>query len=855
MNLHYNIIMTMKHQVLGILAHVDAGKTTLSESFLYASQTIRTKGRVDHQNTYLDYDRQERDRGITIYSKQARFQWKECRFILIDTPGHIDFSSEMEKTLQVLDIAVLVINGCDGVQSHTETIWKLLDYYQIPVFVFVNKMDISHKGKKNLLDDLKKLDERIVDVTDSLDEIKEMIAMMNDEKLNRFMNQELDEEDIREGILSRSAIPCIFGSALKEQKVTLLLDWLATFTIQKKYPSEFGGKVFKITHEDKQRWVHLKITGGNLCVKDKVGVDKIDQIRLYSGERYESVQSAKAGEIVSVSGLDHVKIFDGVGNEKHQSLPMLESYMEYRMLLPKDCDALSMMKKLTSLIEEEPQMHIRYDEIRKDIHLQLMGEVQIEILKKVILERFGVAVEFDEGTILYKETITSEVEGIGHFEPLRHYAEVHLFMEPLPRNSGLIFDNKCSEEMLAGNWQRLILHHLQEKKHVGVLSGSLITDMKITLISGKGHLKHTEGGDFREAALRAVRQGLRSTKCILLEPYFSYTLVLPANYLSRAIYDIESRQGTFSIEENQEDFCVLTGKAPVRTFRNYQFDVLNYTKGQGRLSFFLSGYEPCKDEEIIQEIGYDCERDTENPCGSIFCKNGAGFYVPYDQVEQYMHIKKIKNKSAGYESYVRHKIDDEEVLRVYERTYGAAKTRLPKRTDISEEKVEIKENKTLKKCLLIDGYNVIHAWEDLASIAADHLDAARDRLIDIMSSYQGYQKCLLILVFDAYKVKGQMGSMFYNGSIYITYTKTAQTADSYIEKATHELKNDYSVSVVTSDALEQLIISGQGAMRISAREFEKEVMFSFKRNMQEYENKMSKSGHRMLENLRKLNDL
>ncbi|WP_365936216.1 translation factor GTPase family protein [uncultured Traorella sp.] len=852
---YYNV--HMNHQVIGILAHVDAGKTTLSESLLYLTGAIRKKGRVDHQDAFLDYDPQERDRGITIFSKQARFSWKNTRFTLIDTPGHVDFSSEMERSLSVLDAAILVINGCDGGQSHTETIWRILMHYQRPVFIFVNKMDISYLTKEKLMEDLHRLDMRITDVTLSMEEAVEQMATSSDEMLQKYMAHEIDDTDIQQEIVSLHLFGCVFGSALKGDQVERLLDILDAYTIKKTYPRQFGARVFKITHEDHKKWVHMKITGGSLKVKEKINDEKADQIRLYSGDRFESVQSVDAGEICAVSGLNSLQIYDSLGYEKTSHAPLLTSYMKYRLLLPKACDVVGMVRNLKMLSEEDPQLMVSYDEESKQIYLQVMGEVQIEILKNLIFERFSVPVEFDQGSVIFKETITEAVEGVGHFEPLRHYAEVHLLLEPLKRGEGLVFENRCSEDVLAKNWQRLIMTHLEEKVHRGVLSGSAITDMKITLLTGKAHPKHTEGGDFREATYRAVRQGLRSTTCLLLEPYYAFRLMLPAHVLSRAIFDIEKMHGTFQVEDNQGEMSVLSGKAPVRLMRNYQLEVLNYTKGRGKLICSLAGYEECVDQdEVVASIGYDCDRDTENPCGSVFCRNGAGFFVPYDKVEEYMHIKKVFRSDADkYRPYQPRKVDEEEVLRVYERTYGKVETRLyrPSNRRDDEEKIDIKKE-VKKACLLVDGYNIIHAWEELALLAKDNLDAARSRLIDLLSSYQGYRKCLLILVFDAYKVKDNIGSMTYNGSIYIVYTKTAQTADAYIEKATHEMSQDYLVQVATSDSLEQLIISGQRALRISAREFEKEVAYVCETGLKEYESKQGRSGHRMLEGLRKVNE-
>lgn len=846
----------MNHYVIGILAHVDAGKTTLSESLLYLSKAIRKKGRVDHQDAYLDYDSQERDRGITIFSKQARFSWKNTDFTLIDTPGHVDFSGEMERSLSVLDAAVLVVNGCDGVQSHTETIWKLLKHYHLPVIVFVNKMDISYVSKKELAKNLHRLDEKIIDVSSGMEQLYEQIAMVNDEMLEKYINHEMNLMDIREAVSSREVFPCIFGSALKEEGVEQLLDLLAKTIKEKTYPQLFGARVYKITHDENQKkWVHLKITGGQLNVKDKLGEDKVDQIRLYSGEKYENVQMVKAGEVCSVSGLNQAQIYDGFGFETQASLAQLTSFMKYRMILPKDCDTQQMLKNLKTLSEEDPLLRISYEEELKEIHVQLMGEVQIDILKNIILKRFHVPVEFDQGSVVFMETICESVEGVGHFEPLRHYAEVHLLLEPQKRGSGLVFENQCSEDQLSGNWQRLIMTHLTEKTHKGVLSGSPITDMKITLIAGKAHNKHTEGGDFRQATYRAVRQGLRKTKCMLLEPYYSFTLMIPANVLSKAIFDLEQRHGTFEIKDHDNNMCVLIGKAPIRYLQDYQLEVMSYTKGAGRLSCTICGYEPCvNQDEVIEQIGYDCDADLQNPCGSVFCQHGSGFYVPYDAVEDYMHIKNIKKSSSSYEIHQRRKIDEKELQAVYDRTLGPVKTRIYQKPKEDIELTPIRKMVVKKQCLLVDGYNIIHSWKSLSQLASVNLDAARDRLIDLLSSYQGYKNCLLILVFDAYKIKDNAGSKWYNGSIHIVYTKTAQSADTYIEATTHELSKDYQISVATSDSLEQLIIMGQGARRISAREFEKEVDYQNKTSFKEYESRQSKMYHQQMEKIRKLNE-
>ena len=848
----------MKKTVIGIVAHVDAGKTTLSESILFKTNTIRKKGRVDHKDTHLDFDNQEKDRGITIFSKQARFNWLDTQFTLIDTPGHVDFSSEMERSLQVLDCAILVINGCDGIQSHTETIWKLLKHYQIPTIVYVNKMDISYLTKEQLLQDLHKLDSTIVDVTDSFDELYDTVATNSEELLEKVLSQTITTEDIQQEFQQLHVYPCIFGSALKELHVDTLLNLLNDLTIQKVYPQTFGAKVYKVSHEDNKRWVHLKITGGSLKAKEIINEEKIDQIRLYSMDKYETVTEVMAGDICSVSGLS-LQANDALGYETNNTT-QLSSYMKYRMVLPKECDVQTMLKNLQILCDEDPELKVSFDDDVKEIHLQLMGEVQIEILKNIIKQRFNVEVDFDHGSVVFMETITEAVEGVGHFEPLRHYAEVHVVLEPLERGSGLIFDTKCDEDRLAKNWQRLILTHLQEKKHKGVLTGSPITDMKITLVSGKAHIKHTEGGDFRQATYRAVRHGLRTTKSILLEPYYQYKLVVPSAYMSKAIFDIEQKSGTFTIEENENDLCILTGRAPVRKLSNYQMEVLNYTKGLGKLTCTLDGYDTCIDaEEVIEAMRYDCDNDAENPCGSVFCEGGAGFYVPYNEVEQYMHLKLTYTRqeperiaSAQPRKY---SISDEELKRVVSRIHGPERPKKyvePKKVK-AVEKTNTKPVVAKKNCVLVDGYNIIHSWEELKELANKQLDAARDKLIDILSSYQAYKKCLLIVVFDAYKVQSHVGSTHFNGNIHIVFTKTAQTADEYIEKTAHELSKDYNIRVATSDGLEQLIVLGQGGTRISAREFEREIQYLHTTNVKEYQNKQT-GGHYPLQDLRKLNE-
>lgn len=849
----------MKKIVLGILAHVDAGKTTLTESMLYLSKTIRHLGRVDHGDAFLDYNSQERDRGITIFSKQAIFNWNDCQITLIDTPGHVDFSTEMERTLQVLDYAILVISGIDGIQNHSETIWKLLKHYHVPTFIFINKMDSIYANKDKLLNDLKdQFDVNCFDFENLDENFYETIALNNEKLLDYYLeHQTLTKEMIIDEIYQRNLFPCFFGSALKIEGIDTFLNEFTNYVKEKQYPKQFQARVFKITH-DKQgnKLTHLKITGGSLKVKEQVGNEKVDQIRIYSGDKYQLVNEVYAGDICAVKGFKNFEISQGLGNESTVNTPILSPYMDYRIILPENCNQHEALEKLLLLSKEDPQLHINYNNQSKEIHVELMGEIQVEILKNIISERFNLDVEFDHGNIIYKETILEPVEGVGHFEPLRHYAEVHLLLEPDKPGSGLEFAVDCKENVLATSYQRLVLSHLKEKEHIGVLTGSLITDMKITLISGRAHLKHTEGGDFREATYRALRQGLKATKSILLEPYFKFSLEIPVEYLSRAIYDIETMNGTFKLSKEQDEMAYLTGKAPVSKMQNYQSEVISYTKGKGRITLQIDGYYPCTNqEEIISKINYDSESDLENPTGSVFCSHGAGFNVKWDEVENYMHIPyqfkpKNENKEKKLEKTT-YSNEDEELENIFIRTYGPIKqhqTTTPAKKIISN-----KTYKYMPECLLVDGYNIIHSWPELKELAKDNLDAARTRLIDIMCNYQGYKKCILILVFDAYKVKNNLGSSYKYHNIYIVYTKEAQTADMYIERTTHELASKYNITVATSDALEQLIVLGQGGKRISSRELRLEVERLDKEKLEEYRRKQAKGYNYLLEDIKNYN--
>lgn len=849
----------MKKIVLGILAHVDAGKTTLTERMLYLSKTIRHLGRVDHGDAFLDYNSQERDRGITIFSKQAIFNWNDCQITLIDTPGHVDFSTEMERTLQVLDYAILVISGIDGIQNHSETIWKLLKHYHVPTFIFINKMDSIYANKDKLLNDLKdQFDENCFDFENLDENFYETIALNNEKLLDYYLeHQTLTKEMIIDEIYQRNLFPCFFGSALKIEGIDTFLNEFTNYVKEKQYPKQFQARVFKITH-DKQgnKLTHLKITGGSLKVKEQVGNEKVDQIRIYSGDKYQLVNEVYAGDICAIKGFKNFEISQGLGNESTVNTPILTPYMDYRIILPENCNQHEALEKLLLLSKEDPQLHINYNNQSKEIHVELMGEIQVEILKNIISERFNLDVEFDHGNIIYKETILEPVEGVGHFEPLRHYAEVHLLLEPGKPGSGLEFAVDCKENVLATSYQRLVLSHLKEKEHIGVLTGSLITDMKITLISGRAHLKHTEGGDFREATYRALRQGLKATKSILLEPYFKFSLEIPVEYLSRAIYDIETMNGTFKLSKEQDEMAYLTGKAPVSKMQNYQSEVISYTKGKGRITLQIDGYYPCTNqEEIISKINYDSESDLENPTGSVFCSHGAGFNVKWDEVENYMHIPyQFKPKNENKEKKIEkttYSNEDEELENIFIRTYGPIKqhqTTTPAKKIISNTTY-----KYMPECLLVDGYNIIHSWPELKELAKDNLDAARTRLIDIMCNYQGYKKCILILVFDAYKVKNNLGSSYKYHNIYIVYTKEAQTADMYIERTTHELASKYNITVATSDALEQLIVLGQGGKRISSRELRLEVERLDKEKLEEYRRKQAKGYNYLLEDIKNYN--
>ena len=841
----------MKKITIGILAHVDAGKTTLSEAFLYLTGKIRKLGRVDHQDSFLDNFLLERNRGITIFSKQANFTVGDTEFTLVDTPGHVDFSAETERTLKILDYAVLVISGADGVQGHTKTLWKLLSVYKIPTFLFVNKMDQDGTDREKLLAGIQK---ELSDNCVPFDQEKggdwyESLAMSDEDALEEFLEEGvISGERIQRLIADREVFPVYFGSALKLEGVEDFLSQMNQLMVAQDYPDDFSARVYKISRDDQgTRLTHIKMTGGSLAVKSVFeSGEKIDQIRIYNGQKYELVQEVEAGQVCAVTGPNETYAGQGLGKEQDSKAPVLEPIFSYEIILPEGSDVSKALGYFRQLEEEEPELHISWNPTTQEISAQLMGEVQTEILKNMVEERFGLAIDFGPGRVMYKETIKEPVIGVGHYEPLRHYAEVHLRMEPLPAGSGLVFDTDCSEDTLSRNWQRLILTHLGEKEHLGVLTGSPITDMKITLIAGRAHQKHTEGGDFRQATYRAVRQGLKKAESLLLEPWLKFELEVPAGMIGRAMTDIGSLSGTFESPEIMEDQGVLRGEAPASTLMPYQTEVWSYTKGRGRIRLSNAGYRPCHNaEEVLAGIEYDSERDLDNPTGSVFCAHGAGYLVPWDQVEDKMHIKDVKEitepinlpeRRTTRREHVNAFGDDAELLAIMEREFGKSKERQDRysgyrKQTFSDQKPKAKPLYSRKKksenkeqYLLVDGYNVIFAWDDLRELSERSIDAARSKLIDILCNYQGYVGCTLICVFDAYKVKGNPGEIYKDRNIYVVYTKEAETADSYIEKTTHQIAKENHVTVATSDGLEQVIVMGNGAYRISSRDFEQEVL-------------------------------
>lgn len=831
----------MKKITIGILAHVDAGKTTLSEALLYKSGTIRKFGRVDHKDAFLDNNNIERERGITVFSKQAQISLPDINITLLDTPGHVDFSAETERVLSVVDYTILVINASEGVQGHTDTIWNLLESYNVPVFIFVNKTDTPDFNKENILFELKnKISNNCVDFTNTgSEEFKENIAFSDEKLLEKYSESlKITKDDIKESIFKRKIIPCYFGSALKLKGIDEFLEGIEKYTIEKKYPVDNGARVFKIKRDDQgNRLTFLKVTGGALNVKQSLnftsGTEKINQIRIYSGSSYKAIEVAEAGTVCAVTGPISTYAGEGAGFEKDTYKFILQPVLNYKMILPDDTNIYDMFDKMKTLEEEEPSLHIVFG--NKDIHVRLMGEIQTEILKTLILERFNINVEFSDGNILYKETISDISEGVGHYEPLRHYAEVHLLIEPCECD-GITFESKCSEDILDKNWQRLIRTHIFEKEHKGILTGSPITGIKITLVSGKAHIKHTEGGDFRQATYRAIRNGLAKNKSVLLEPYYNFKIEVPKENIGRLMSDIQTRYGTFSQPQTITDTAVISGEIPASTMQGYITEFNSYTKGKGKISFNVCGYKSCHNsEEIIENTKYDFDSDLENSADSIFCSHGNAFLVKWYDVENYMHIdsfikpEKSNQESDDYFDYFQHKATEKELEEIFNREFGKNRNK----SKIYERKEHGKissldgyvynEKKALKECILVDGYNVIHAWKELNDISVSNFGAARDRLLEILSNYQAYRKCLLIVVFDAYKVKGGKGSKSKYDNIYVVFTKEAETADMYIEKTTHEISKNYRVRVATSDGLEQIIILGRGAARISAREFEKEV--------------------------------
>lgn len=887
-----------KHICTALLAHVDAGKTTLAEAILYLTGGIRKLGRVDHQDAFLDNFAMERARGITIFSKQAEVMLDDMEMTLIDTPGHVDFSAEMERTLQILDYAVLLISGAEGVQSHVETLWRLLKKYEIPTFLFINKMDQQGTDRTSLLLELqKKLDEHCIDFSAAEDplmdgETAEAIALCEESLLEQYLETgEIRKEDAARMIARRKIFPCYFGSALKLQGVQELLDALRVYSVQKNYPEEFAARVYKISRDEQgNRLTHMKITGGSLKVKavlrggdgEDAWEEKVNQIRVCSGSSFRAVNEAQAGMVCAVTGLNHTKAGEGLGTECGVHLPVLEPVLSYQIRIPEDCDVHQTYRKFLQLEEEEPELHITWNKELGEIYAQLMGEVQTEVLKNMISERFGIAVEFGAGSIVYKETIVKPVIGIGHFEPLRHYAEVHLLMEPGEPGSGLQFETACSEDVLDRNWQRLILTHLAEKQHIGVLTGSEITDMKITLIAGRAHQKHTEGGDFRQATYRALRQGLRSAENVLLEPVYEFRLELPLDCAGRAMTDIQKMHGSFSPMEIEGENAVLKGTAPVVTMRGYQTELISYTKGKGRMMCSVSSYQPCHNaEEVIEARGYDPEGDLENPTGSVFCAHGAGFVVDWDLVPEYAHLdtggvpgKKNKGGRQGMtENGITPRTDvpagptsrydrsnltitNDELEEIFIRTYGPIKReksgwQKSRRMDYSESasSAPAKKQEVRDEYLLVDGYNIIFSWEELNELAKVNVESARTKLMDILSNYQGYKKMNLILVFDAYRVEGGQGSVQKYHNIYVVYTKEAETADQYIEKTVHAIGRKYNVTVATSDALEQVIILGQGGRRMSAHDLEEEIAAMRREIREQYTEKRAEGKNYLFDHL------
>ena len=844
----------MKKITVGIAAHVDAGKTTLSEALLYKMGAIRNMGRVDHKDTLLDNFAAERERGITIFSKQAYFMAGDTRVTLLDTPGHVDFAAEMERTLQVLDYCILVIGGMDKVQGHTKTLWKLLEHYGIPAFIFINKMDQNGADREIITDDIKKklngnfvcFDEDVL----TQEETMESIALCSEKTMEQYLDgHTLSDGEIAGLIKRRELFPVFSGSALKLTGIDSFVMGLSRFTKDiDSSESEFGARVYKITRDSQgNRETHIKVTSGVLKVRDVIQSEeiseKVNQIRIYQGDKYETVNEADAGTICAVTGLSKSYAGEGLGCETNAKPPVLQAVLNYRMEILTHIDAATLYPKLLALMEEDPQLLFSWNEKTASIEARLMGEVQTEIIKDLIKERFNVDIAWGRGSIVYRETIKNAVEGVGHFEPLRHYAEVHLLLEPSEPGSGLMFASDVSEDALNKNWQRLILTHLSEKEHIGVLTGSPVTDMKITLVNGKAHIKHTEGGDFRQATYRAVRHGLMKAESVLLEPYYSFTLLVPSENVGRALTDLDGMKAQFKPPVTEETDAVITGIAPVLLLNEYQKELRGYTHGKGSITLEFYGYMPCHNtEEVISEIGYNPELDTDNPCSSVFCAHGAGFVVDWTMVEDYMHLPNISDddnseaplmmetmpQSRSFEPDIHEKYqkisysDDRELQEIFRRTYGEAKKKTKEAVVYGKEtkrSVTYEKKEKLKEYLLVDGYNVIHANPELEALLKDNLEASRSVLMDVLCNYRGYRDYEVILVFDAYRVKGNPGDVIKYHNISVVYTKEAETADRYIERTAHEIAHKYNVTVVTSDGVEQVIIRGAGCNLMSSRDF------------------------------------
>ena len=826
----------MKRAVIGILAHVDAGKTTFAEALLYHTGTIRKAGRVDDKNTLLDSHILEKERGITIFASQAELEYRELRTTLLDTPGHVDFSAEAERILQVLDYAVLVVSGLDGVQSHTRTLWKLLKLYQIPVFIFVTKMDFSRRSRDELMNNIRsELGDACVDFTDPDEELYETLAQCSETALDCYLEKgTVDETIVAHLVRERLVFPCLFGSGLKFEGIGAFLDLLERNILPSSYDDAFGAKVFKITHDESgAKLAHLKVTGGTLAVRDAVKVgdaeEKITQIRVYNGAKYTGRDLAEAGSVCAVTGLDHAVVGMGLGTQAQSLAPVLEPVMHYRVVLPPGTDAKSVFSKLKPLEEEDPMLLITWNSFLQEIHVGLMGEVQAEILKSIASDRFGIDLDVDEGRVMYKETICDTVEGVGHYEPLRHYAEVHLILEPLPRGAGLMFETAVKEDLLDQNWQRLILMHLTEKAHLGILTGSPITDMKITLAAGRAHLKHTEGGDFRQATYRAVRQGLMQAKCRLLEPYYAFTLEVPAEQIGRAVGDIRQMHGEFSLPEQYNAIVTIKGTAPVTEMNGYASVVAAYTSGRGRLTCGLAGYFDCHNEDtVVAETNYQPEADLDNTPDSVFCAHGGGFTVKWNDVPQYMHLESCLKKERPYSPAVNRRnlhIDDKELEAIMEREFGKPRYDLyrPKNADKPVEKEEGTETTPRPETVIVDGYNVIFAWDTLKALAMDDLESARTALMQVLSNYSAFTKNKIVLVFDAYRVSGNPGKKYDFQNIHVVFTQEREIADVYIEKLIAQIGKNEKVRVVTSDNLIRLSAVRIGVLRMSAADFAAEV--------------------------------